>query len=63
MARQARVEGGVAVGFAGAVFEDAGVGRVEVVGLVDVGFGAEGEEGGGWGGGGEGGWEGGGGGW
>lgn len=48
MAREARVEGGVTVGFRGPVFEDAGVGGGEEVGEVDVGFGAEGEEGGGW---------------
>lgn len=44
MTGQARVEGGVAVGFRGSVFEDARVRGGEEVGSVDVGFGAEGED-------------------
>ena len=44
MAREARVESGVAVGFGGTVFEDAFFGGEEERGGVDVGFGAEGEE-------------------
>lgn len=44
MAREARVEGGVAVRFWGPVFEDAGGGGGEEVGFVDVSFGAEGED-------------------
>jgi len=42
---EAGVEGGVAVGFGGAVFEDAGVGGEEEVRVVEEGFGALGEEG------------------
>lgn len=37
---EAFVEGGVAVGFGRAVFEGAGVGRVQEVGAVEEGFGA-----------------------
>ncbi len=44
MAREARVEGGVAVGFWGTVFEDTFLGGEEEGGGVEVGFGAEGEE-------------------
>lgn len=44
MAREARVEGGVTVGFWGTVFEDAFFGGEEECGGVEVGFGAEGEE-------------------
>lgn len=51
---EAGVEGGVAVGFWGAVLEDAGVGGEEEVRVVEEGFGALGEEGGGGGGMGEG---------
>lgn len=40
----------MAVGFRRAVFEDARIGGIEEMGCVDVGFGAEGEEGGRWGG-------------
>ncbi len=46
MFREAGVESGVAVGFRGAVFEDAGVGGEEEVRVVEEGFGALGEEGG-----------------
>lgn len=46
MSCEARVEGGVSVGFRGPVFEDAFVGGWEEEGGgVEVGFGAEGEEG------------------
>lgn len=44
MAREARVEDGVTVGFWGTVFEDAFLGGEEECGGVEVGFGAEGEE-------------------
>lgn len=40
MPREAFVEDGVAIGFGGAVFESAGVGGGEEVGVVEVGFGA-----------------------
>lgn len=44
---EAGVEGGVAVGFGRAVFEDAGVGGKEEVAVIEEGFGALGEERGG----------------
>lgn len=44
MAREARVEDGVTVGFWGTVFEDAFLGGEQECGGVEVGFGAEGEE-------------------
>ena len=47
MSGEAFVEGGVAVGFGGAVFERAGVAGAEEVRAVEEGFGALGYEGGG----------------